>query len=280
MPLLEFEGCRQRIRRAKAHREAIAKLWNDAATEEDFYSVGVDMNDNGTGTIWLEPVYGWEFTNAVSLQLGEMLYQLRAALDSCIYGALIRETKQNPPPDENKLEFPICEKPAEYKAFKRAPLAQKRRDILESVQPYKAPKLAPEDMVFNFNRALGILSDWARKDRHRRLHIVGSWASNASPKIRCPKGTSLSYIRVTGSGFLEHKNEIATFRLAGYRPGMKVQANPDVAIDIAVDEVPPPCADSDTLGNRLRTMLRATYLDLKSIAGDHGQLPLGGPESR
>ncbi len=265
MPLLEFEGCRQRIRRAKAHREAIAKLWNDNATTENFYNVRVCMNDDGTGSIRLDPIYGWKFINTVSLQLGEMLYQLRAALDSCIYGAVIRETGQNPPPDENKLEFPICEKRSDYSAFKRAPLAQKRRDIIERVQPYNVPDIAPEYMAFNFNRALGILNDWARKDRHRKLHFVGSWASNASPMIRCPRGTSLAYVRVTGAGFLEYKNEIATFRLVGYRPGMEVQANPDVTIDIAVNEIPPPCADNDTLGNRLLTMLKATHFIVRSI---------------
>ena len=81
---IEFEGCRQRIRRAKAHREAIAKMWNDSVTTEDFYSVGVRVEDDGTGSVWIEPVYGWEFTLAISLELGEMLYQLRAALDSCL----------------------------------------------------------------------------------------------------------------------------------------------------------------------------------------------------
>jgi len=30
-----------------------------------------------------------------------------------------------------------------------------------------------------------------------------------------------------------------------------VSANPNLMIDIAVDEAPPPCADNDILGNRL-----------------------------
>ena len=32
---------------------------------------------------------------------------------------------------------------------------------------------------------------------------------------------------------------------------MEVQANPDLMIDLAVNEPPDPCADNDTLGNRL-----------------------------
>jgi len=265
MPLLEFEGCRQRIRRAKAHREAIAKLWNEAAQKEDFYTVSVSMNDDGTGCIALFPSYGRDFTNAIALQLGEMIYQLRATLDSAVYASAIRESGQNPPPNENKWEFPLCQKRCDYLSFDRAPLAQKRRDIIESVQPYNVPKIAPDKLVFNQNRALGILNEWARRDRHRRLHVVGSWASNANPKIRCPEGTVLSRLRVSGSGFLEDHDEIATFRLKGFRPGMKVQANPDVEIEIGVNEIPPPCADNDTLGNRLLAMLHSTALVVASI---------------
>lgn len=46
---------------------------------------------------------------------------------------------------------------------------------------------------------------------------------------------------------------------------MRVQANPDLFIDIAVDEIPPPCADNDTLGNRLLAMLKTTHVVISSI---------------
>jgi hypothetical protein len=120
-------------------------------------------------------------------------------------------------------------------------------------------------MVFNFNRAIEILGDWARKDRHRRLHVVGSWVVSASPRLILPIGVSLDSIRVAGSGFLEEQGKVADFRLTGYLPGMEIKANPDLAIDIAINEIPPPCADNDTLGNRLLTMLRATYFVVTSL---------------
>jgi hypothetical protein len=37
------------------------------------------------------------------------------------------------------------------------PLAKERRDIIESVQPYNIPELAPEEMAVSINRNLGIL---------------------------------------------------------------------------------------------------------------------------
>ncbi len=38
---------------------------------------------------------------------------------------------------------------------------------------------------------------------------------------------------------------------------MNVQGNPDLMIDVAVNEDPKPIAESDTLGNRLTEMIRA-----------------------
>jgi hypothetical protein len=145
------------------------------------------------------------------------------------------------------------------------PLTKKRRDIIESVQPYNAPALAEEYRVFNFNRTLAILNDWARKDRHRKLHIVGSWASNANPKVRLPDGVRLISLTARGDGFLEHESEIASFQLGGFVPGMKIEANPDVFVDVAVNEVPPPCADNDTLSNRVRAMVIATGAIVRAI---------------
>jgi hypothetical protein len=59
---------------------------------------------------------------------------------------------------------------------------------------------------------------------------------------------------VTYDGFLEHDRDVATFKVDGYISGMDIKANPNMFIDVAVDEDPPPCADTDTLGNRLKVM--------------------------
>jgi hypothetical protein len=129
--------------------------------------------------------------------------------------------------------------------------------IIEAVQPYNAPELDPDLWVFNPQRSLGILNDWARKDRHRRLHVIGSVAFNASPKFRLPVGATLGWVVVNESVFLENETEIASFQIGGYAPGMNVQANPDLCIDVSVDETPTRCAGNDTFGNRLLGITRA-----------------------
>jgi hypothetical protein len=253
---------RERIGRAKAHRERIAKLWNEATESERLYNIVVYMENDGTGCISLKPTYSESFVHEISLELGEFLYQLRAALDACIYKAAIIDSGQNPPPDHERLEFPVCfsEEHFQANAAKIAPLKQKRRDIVKAVQPYTVLKtLTPELMIYSFNRNIKMLNDWARKDRHRRLHVAGSWIVSANPQVRFPDGVSLDWIRACGSGFLEQQNVIANFKLTGYREGMEVQANPDIAVDIGIEEGPPPCSDNDSLGNRMQGMMITVF---------------------
>ncbi len=256
MPVV-FEGCRLRIERAHAHGTALAQAWNEIPAE-DLYTVSAKMNSDGTGSFRLtrpKPVPA-----IFSLQLGEVLYHLRSALDAAIYQAAVLDSGKNPPPDEHQLEFPIFPKRRDYikkAALKIAPLAKERRDIIESVQLHNAPKLPPEERVFNGHRNLVILNDWARKDRHRRLHIVGSWVSRANPQILCPPDVKVSSLKLVHSGFLEDDNVVATFRLTGRWRGVEVKANANLATQVAINEAPPPCAPNDNLGNRLAGMLAA-----------------------
>jgi len=259
MPLFAFETCRERIRRAKTHAEAFARLWSDLiADESEVYSSVLHIDDDGRGSLWIAPRFEAGLPSQFALELGEFLYQLRGALDACVYAAAISESRQDPPPDAKYLEFPVCDSEADFKkaGWKIRPLTGMRRQIIEDVQPYKTPTLRPELYVLNFNRTIKILHDWARIDRHRRMHVIGGWASQAAPKLWLPPGVDLEWITVANDGLLEHEGEVASFKLSGYVPGSepKVKANPDVFIDVTVNEAPPPCHDKDTLSNRMRFM--------------------------
>lgn len=262
---MPFNGCRQRIERAKAHREALAEAW-EHFLDSNPYRVIVHMENNGTGRIWVEPTHSLGIPPVFGLEFGEMLYQLRSALDGCIFDAAVLDSGQNPPPNERNLEFPICESRADYpkKAARNlGPLAEKRKAIVESVQPYNAPNVTAEELMCSPHRCLRILNDWARKDRHRRLHFIGSLHSDAKPMLRFPEGVSLASMVVSKSALLEKEGQVAMFTLDGYVRGMEVSANPNLAIDIAIDEIPPPCCTKDTFDARI-TLMRIVVEEIVS----------------
>jgi hypothetical protein len=272
-----FQGCRDRIERATIHHETLAQLWNDWA-DEDPYNFYVDVRDDGTGILSVEP-RNYPMPHDWALELGELLYHLRAALDGAVYESAIIKSGQNPPPGHKSLEFPIYSKQAAFAQHgvkKIGALSQKCQDFIESIQPYRTPQLQPDLTVFNVNRNLFIINDWARKDRHRTLHVVGAWASTANPQLRLPSGATLKYLHATGDGFLDERRSVAEFAIEGYVRGMNVRANPDQMIEMAVKEEPKPLAENDTLENRLTGMVQTTeiiVLALENLALDRSLTP-------
>jgi hypothetical protein len=251
-----FEGCRQRIDRANFHNQTAAKIWNEGIPSHAQTPI-VNVNRDGTGTIHVHTLDS-RVMGEMSIELGEVFYQLRAALDACIYECAILESGKNPPPDEGSLQFPICPTPKHFKSSAKyiAPLPQVLRELVEFVQPYNAPEIADHLKVENINRTLWILNEWARIDRHRRLHTIGVLPAAVNPEFRLPPGTSLAWINVAAGGnILQNEAQVASFKIAGWREGMNVQVNPNLAFDIALDEAPALCASNDILGERIRFML-------------------------
>jgi hypothetical protein len=195
-----------------------------------------------------------------SLILGEQLYQLRSALDACIYQATVYPTGRNPPPNLGQLEFPITWDKNEWpglvkRRLKGLPVRIKQG--IESVQPFNSIHLDPRAQLKHTGRSLGILHDLARKDRHRQLHIVGSWPRQVNPIFDLPEGVAVDSVETMAPSVLNEGAVIVRFYLNGFVSGMKFVVNPQMRTSIGCDEPPPPCDPSDTFDNRLTEMLNA-----------------------
>jgi hypothetical protein len=172
-----------------------------------------------------------------------MLYQLRSALDSCVYDAAIIEFGgADPPPDKEKWEFVFGGEPTKFdEAMRRMKkiIPDELRGLIESVQPYKGVTGGHEGKAWNVGEALVILNNWARLDRHRKLHLVGTAAVAGNLRMVLPKGMSVEYCNFTmGANLLEYDQELASFKIRDFIPGTKIHMNPQFTFDIAVDEIP------------------------------------------
>jgi hypothetical protein len=92
-----FPDSLQRILRADVLQQLSIEAWDKFSGDDAAYQPVVEINNQGRGVIGvilrhdsLPPLF--------SLQLGEMLYQLRAALDSLIYSAAIYELRERASP--------------------------------------------------------------------------------------------------------------------------------------------------------------------------------------
>lgn len=252
-----YETSRARLRRATAHGERLAQLWNEIPTDYLLTPKAL-IDPDGNGVLFA--LKAGEVPEEVSLLLGEMLYQLRSALDACIYQATIYATQKDPPPDDGKLEFPITEDPKEWKGLvKRRLLALPTgmQAALEKIQPFNGQTLPPEKMVTSINRSLGILNNLARKDRHRKLHVVGSLPLGIDPKFELPEGVTVESLEIMPPSVLREGTKLATFRLKNFVSGMRFPVNPQIRTNFGCDEPPPPCHPTDTFDRRLVGMVNA-----------------------
>lgn len=253
-----YEVARARLQRAIAHGERLAQLWNNLPTQYLCTPKAMKMDADGNCVLIATNV--GHIPDDLPLLLGEMLYQLRSALDACIYEATIYATKQDPPPDEGKLEFPITTDPNEWSSLAKrrlSALPTHIQDAIERVQPYNNQTLPPEETIRSINRSLGILHDLARKDRHRKLHVVGSWPLDMEPIFQLPDGASVDSVEVLPPAVLQDGTVMANFHISGFASDMEVSINPQLRTNFGCNEPPAACHPSDTFDRRLAEMINA-----------------------
>lgn len=244
---MRLHRTRARLDRAEMHHRGFGRIWNKflSGNEGKPYVASVSVDPDGLGVIHVDHV---DFPgNALALEFGEFLYQLRAALDSLIYETAIAVSGQDPPPSAEELEFPIRPSEASFNnaARKIAPLAKHHKIWIEDIQPYRRTYEA-EGLQLTA-QALDAINDLARKDRHRGLRVIASWGANKNPQFNLPPGCSIEWVHVTPDGLLEHETEIATFKIRNWTPGLRMKANPNCTFDVTVEDAPAPRSDEDTL---------------------------------
>ncbi len=231
-----FETCGQRTDRAALHGKTLAELWASLDTGSA-YSTSIDFQDDGTGEIFVKPVNPDWFVQ-FSLEYGEMLYHLRAALDSCVYDAAVLNTGKNPPDDEDALMFPICTSPKKFKESARRikPLPDELKSFVESVQPYKGLVIANDFGIWPISDILGYLGRWSIIDRHRRLHVVGTLPTWGKIQVIPPPEMTLDYLIFEGGSVLEDQSKIGTCKIGNFTRGAKIGVHTELAFEIAVKD--------------------------------------------
>jgi hypothetical protein len=261
---MQLERTRARIERAEMHYREFGKVWNAFVGQDEPYSPFVRIDSHGEGIIYVDP--NGLPAKELALEFGEMLYQLRAALDSLVYEVAVLDSGQDPPPDAKKLEFPIRGSKASFDqaAWKIAPLTDQHRDMIESIQPYDPGQRTEAQRLMG--ETLQVINDLARKDRHRGLRVIAFWGSNKNPQIgTLPPGCTLERLTTTPDGLLERESEVARFKIDGWRGGLEIEANPNLTIDVTVEDAPPPRNDTDTLSDRSRQMIAVVRVTIEGF---------------
>ncbi|MDC8970721.1 hypothetical protein [Mycobacterium marinum] len=177
-----IEVMRDRVSRASEVRESIGSLWNEYR-ERRPRRFGL-LADPVSDTRWTFVINTVEPMPArISTLFGEWLYLLRAALDGTAYHVAVRDSGQNPPPNERRIYFPIKDVAAKYDS------PNHRKDLiamsdstfanLRAAQPFNAE---PDHK----SNILWWIEELARIDRHRYGHALAPHIVNARIRLEPP----------------------------------------------------------------------------------------------
>lgn len=124
----------------------------------------------------------------LSMIFSEWLAAIRSSLDNSLYAWVASAKGQNPPPQAERLQYPICDSPTEFKK-QRNRLSSVPKEIihlLEKAQPYQSP-YGPESNLFHWVNGL------ARTDRHRTPHIGVGRIATHKVRIGLPEGVTATF---------------------------------------------------------------------------------------
>jgi len=233
-----FADCHERIRRADEHARTFINSYLRFLNDKP-YGITHEMRDERNGVVKLVP---HKFLDPkLPLILGEFFYQLRASLDGAVWEAYQRlgGLQTAPKLKEERLDFPFAKSPGNFKdsSFNAFPFSDLLKGWVESMQPYNVPSLVKgsEDQIIS--EALILVNDCARKDRHRKLHLVGTVVTAATSLIDVGHPAKITYVTNVPADPLKGQYEIARFGVEGLTPEMEIQVNTNFTLHVAVQEI-------------------------------------------
>jgi hypothetical protein len=152
-----------RHERAASKRGEFAAAWG---TYIDGHPWDIDIRNVDPCTLEVLAVMREPAPVEMALIFSEWLAALRAALDNGLYALAATLSGRNPPPQAERIQFPICTTPREFKqqSNRLSMLPTHVVEALEKSQPYQSP-YGPESNLTYW------IHELARTDRHRSLHV-------------------------------------------------------------------------------------------------------------
>jgi hypothetical protein len=221
----EFDPARARIERAAQHAREMSEVWNDYLVPHPF---DFTMERDSDRSFVLKVIQREPVPTSLSVLFGEYLYNLRSALDYVVWALAVHTSRQQPPPGESGLQYPIYDDEAAWKRnlWRLNPLLEHHRAMLLTMQPFSS------DLDANF---LGWINRLARIDRHRTLAVSTARVAEAEPVLQAP---SSSDPQLSWGERVLHEGVCSLLRVTFSRPvdGDEVSINPRAGIDPEIAE--------------------------------------------
>jgi hypothetical protein len=241
-----------RLDRVSGKRQEFAQCW---ATYIARHPWDIDVRSVDSSTLEILAVMREPAPVELALIFSEWLAALRASLDNAIYALASSITGQNPPPQAERIQYPICSTPAEFtrQAKRLAMLPPHIIEALEKSQPYQSPWGPESNLTLRVN-------ELARKDRHRALHVGLGCVDEHRIRVAPPSSVTITFDEtVEPHGHIEQ--ELVIGRFTANRPLRPEEITVDLT-GIAIAPEIQAWADSRLDGRRQSLEDRMVYTEI------------------
>lgn len=199
-----FDSAFARHARAEAKRREFGECWERYISTHPW---DINVRNADPYTLEILAVTREPTPAELTLIFSEWLAALRSALDNTLYALAAVSSQQSPPPQADRIQYPICSSPAEFKNQSRrlGMLPEHIVDAIEKSQPYQSP-YGPESNLTYWVHEL------ARKDRHRSLHVGLGRVDEHRVRVAPPPGVTIRFDQtVTPMTYIEEELIVARF---------------------------------------------------------------------
>jgi len=195
--------------RARDKRREFAECW---AMYISVHPWDIDVRNVDPCTLEILAVTREPAPVELALIFSEWLAALRAALDNALYALAAAVSGQNPPPQAERIQYPICTTPDDFKkqAKRLSTLPEHVLEALEKSQPYQSP-YGPESNLSYW------IHELARKDRHRSLHVGLGRVDEHRVRVAPPPGVTIQFDQ-TVKPYSQIEGELVVGRFTASRP--------------------------------------------------------------
>ncbi|MDQ6770043.1 MAG: hypothetical protein M3Z54_08655, partial [Gemmatimonadota bacterium] len=173
-----------------------------------------------------------------SLMVGDVIHNLRSALDNLTYALAVKAFGGVPSLDEiKKIQFPVCDGPGEFhgpngqKTRRLSLLSDKATAAIERLQPYTTPT-RPKP------HPLAVLRELANIDKHRHILFTAAVLRPILVRVNTPSGGQ-SVFPGSFEGPFEDGTVCCVFPDTGLGPASEMDVDSDIPVDIAFGDLPP-----------------------------------------
>ena len=235
----DFNGARLKLQRAESQAKQIRREFAEwFSVENNPYSLSVE-NDGSAREWWVVWRVHKPLPEMWPVRIGEIVHNLRSALDHVIYEA------SAPAPDGNPLagtEFPIFLEEEPYRKTRRGGglykirgLSPEAKAFVERCQPFTCgnPK----------GHFLWILQELSNADKHRLLNFASTYNIKGDMIMEWePAVSGIEWTRLTSQGKLEDGAEFFRICVTGASPDTKADVTGQFAYAVLFDESVPSTA--------------------------------------